>query len=235
MNLGHSFDHTRLRKSLKAAKTIEDFTSHENYDNGVCKCLKALREGSVGKDTDTFNNMFGEAFREEKKWATTLHAHRRTVTVFLFTLADRWSDGSVSAEEMKNAFERSNVIAEMCHYTALMDRAVCHAGHHNIKEKTYGYDWFAEEDWHQKVSNRLEISQDDVDKHTIKPLIPKARELGVENLVRAGRHHINKRYLWFLYAEELKPLGVDEDDEIVAALTPQLAPRRSVKPPPETT
>ena len=196
-----TMDHEALRARIRSCQTIGAFVA--TYESpSFLSCLGRLRDAQVGQNRESWAKFWAEALSRNEDWAWMLNHDRKTVTVFLKELLDRWNGtGLVTSEEI-NCHLGNNRIHQMMKLAFVMDRANALYNMIDLSANKRGMHWYADRDGHRRMLPNLSSSS------------------------CAGGHTMNKRYLWLLENDEFLPLGLSLDQELIEWSRPQLSPLR---------
>ena len=199
-------NHEELRERIRASCTVSSFLAiYETPEFGGC--LTRLRNAQLSKcNREIWSRKWALALSRHEEWACHLNEDRKTVTVYIQELCDRWnpynkrmeSSSSISSDEIITQLG-DNKIRQMVKLCLVMDRA-----HTNQR----GMHWYADRDSHIQFLQKQGVKRG------------RRRE-------SKNAHTMNKRYLWLLQDDEFKPLvGLQTDRELQKWSRPEISPIR---------
>ena len=169
-------------------------------------CIARLRDAQFGKDPENWSKFWAESLSRNEPWAVSLNQDRKTLTVFIKEICDRWNpekSQTVSSEDIANQIGSENIrlMVKLC---IVMDRAS--AMYNMVDEVTNmrGMHWYADEVGHREFLQRQKA-------------LP---------LDQISGHTMNKRYLWLMEKEDFKPLGLWQDADLQKWTQPKASPLR---------
>ena len=198
-------DHEEIRGEIRACQTIADF-GKESQDLALCGCEQRIAQAMQGKDAEAWSKHWAEALSRNEPWAFDLNMDRKTLTVFLFEVCNRYNpekNPTITAEEICTQLGPAKLLP-MIKNCLIMDRANANYNMIDQKDNIRGMHWYAEKPEHRTF----------------------LQQLGALSLEETSGHTMNKRYLWLVERMEFAPLGLAQDAEITSLVQPRASPLR---------
>lgn len=205
---GQNADHEVLRLKIRKCKNICDFLAVYE-DLSFAQCLNRLRNAQLGRNRENWSKYWAEELSKEEQWAVALNQDRKTVTVFIKEICDRWNPDkapvTVTADDIIYELGDQRII-QMVKLCIVMDRANAMFNMIDHTTNIRGLHWYADRDWHRRY-------------------LQQQGALPIDGKASSG-HTMNKRYLWLMERDEFQPLGLSVDEDLQAWIRPQASPLR---------